>query len=104
MIPAIFGLSGLALTADERAFFRDADPAGYIVFGRNVESRAQLRALTDDLRAIHGREKLLISVDQEGGRVARLKQPEWLRFPAGEVFDRLYDIAPASARRAAIRR
>ena len=47
MTPAIFGLSGLTLTADERAFFKDADPAGYIVFGRNVESRTQLRALTD---------------------------------------------------------
>ena len=47
MTPAIFGLSGLVLTADERAFFREADPAGYIVFGRNVESREQLRALTD---------------------------------------------------------
>ena len=55
MTPAIFGLSGLTLTADERAFFRDADPAGYIIFGRNVENRAQLRALTDELRAIHGR-------------------------------------------------
>jgi beta-N-acetylhexosaminidase len=101
MTPAIFGLSGLTLTADERAFFRDSDPAGYIVFGRNVESRAQLRALTDDLRAIHGREKLLITIDQEGGRVARMKPPEWTRFPAGAIFDRLYDIAPASAIEAA---
>jgi beta-N-acetylhexosaminidase len=101
MTPAIFGLSGLTLTADERAFFRDADPAGYIVFGRNVESRVQLRALTDDLRAIHGREKLLITIDQEGGRVARMKPPEWTRFPAGGTFDQLYDIAPASAIEAA---
>ena len=101
MIPAIFGLAGLTLTDDERAFFRDADPAGYILFGRNVESRAQLRALTDDLRAIHGREKLLICIDQEGGRVARMKPPEWLAFPPGEVFDRLYDVAPASAIEAA---
>ena len=59
MTPAIFGLSGLRLTADERAFFADCDPAGYILFGRNVESREQLRALTDELRAIHGRERLL---------------------------------------------
>jgi beta-N-acetylhexosaminidase len=54
MLPAIFGLSGLVLTADERAFFKDADPAGYILFGRNVESRAQVRALTDELRALTG--------------------------------------------------
>ncbi len=101
MTPAIFGLSGLVLTADERAFFRDADPAGYIFFGRNVENREQLRALTDSLREIHGRDRLLITIDQEGGRVARMKPPEWTRFPAGEAFDRLYDVAPASAIEAA---
>lgn len=101
MTPAIFGLSGAALTADERAFFREADPAGYILFGRNVESRAQLRALTDELRAIHGRERLLISIDQEGGRVARMKPPEWEAFPPGEAFARLWQVAPASAIEAA---
>ena len=101
MTPAIFGLSGLTLTADERAFFKDADPAGYIVFGRNVESRAQLRALTDSLRDLHGRDRLLITIDQEGGRVARMKPPEWLSYPAGAAFDRLFDLAPASAIEAA---
>ncbi|KAG5718142.1 hypothetical protein E4T56_gene2275, partial [Termitomyces sp. T112] len=97
MIPAIFGLSGLTLTDDERAFFRDSDPAGYILFGRNVESRQQLRALTDDLRALHGRDDLFISIDQEGGRVARMKPPVWPKYPAGEPFARLYDAAPSSA-------
>lgn len=101
MTPAIFGLSGLVLSADERAFFREADPAGYIIFGRNVENRAQLRALTDQLRAIHGREKLLITIDQEGGRVQRMKPPVWPAYPAGAAFDRLYDLAPASAIEAA---
>src|SRR5690606_22636619 len=101
MTPAIFGLAGPELTADERAFFRDADPAGYILFGRNVIDRAQLRALTDDLRSIHGRERLLISIDQEGGRVARMKPPEWEAFPPGEAFARLWQVAPASAIEAA---
>lgn len=101
MTPAIFGLSGPVLTDAERAFFREADPAGYILFKRNVENRDQLRALTDDLRSIHGRERLLITVDQEGGGVTRLKPPEWLAWPDGVVFDRLYDIAPASAIEAA---
>jgi beta-N-acetylhexosaminidase len=101
MTPAIFGLSSTALTADERAFFRDADPAGYILFGRNIESRDQVRALTDDLRSIHGRDRLLISIDQEGGRVARMKPPVWDRYPTGEAFERLYDLAPASAIEAA---
>jgi beta-N-acetylhexosaminidase len=101
MTPAIFGLSGPVLTDDERAFFREADPAGYILFGRNVESRTQLRALTDELRAIHGRERLLVSIDQEGGRVARMRPPEWDSFPSGEAFARLWDLAPASAIEAA---
>ncbi len=101
MTPAIFGLSGLTLTPDERAFFADADPAGYIVFGRNVQDRAQLRALTDALGAIHGRTRLFICIDQEGGRVARMKAPEWNKYPPGAAFDALYDLAPVSAIEAA---
>jgi beta-N-acetylhexosaminidase len=101
MTPAIFGLSGPVLTDDERAFFREADPAGYILFGRNVENRGQLRALTDELRTIHGRERLLVSIDQEGGRVARMKPPEWDKYPPGEPFAALWDLAPASAIEAA---
>ncbi len=101
MIPAIFGISGPVLTADERAFFRDCDPAGYILFGRNCLDPEQLRALTDDLRSIHGRERLLVSIDQEGGRVARLRPPHWAAYPAGQEFEKLYEIAPASAIEAA---
>lgn len=101
MIPAIFGLSGLSLTDDERSFFRESDPAGYILFGRNVESREQMRALSDELRSIHGRDNLLISIDQEGGRVARMKPPVWQAFPPGADFAALYQLAPASAIEAA---
>ncbi|WP_421990321.1 beta-N-acetylhexosaminidase [Qipengyuania sp.] len=101
MTPAIFGISGLELSADERAFFKEADPAGYILFARNCENKEQLRKLTDDLRAIHGRDHLIVSIDQEGGRVARMKPPEWQRYPAGEAFAKLWDIAPASAIEAA---
>ncbi len=101
MTPAIFGISGPDLSPDERAFFREADPAGYILFGRNCIDRQQMRRLTDDLRAIHARERLIISIDQEGGRVARMKPPEWPKYPAGEAFAKLYEIAPASAIEAA---
>ena len=101
MLAAILGLSGLALTDDERAFIRDADPAGFALFGRNVADRAQLRALTDSLREISGRADLPILVDQEGGRVARLPQPEWPAFPAAWRFAELYDKAPISAIEAA---
>jgi beta-N-acetylhexosaminidase len=101
MLAAIFGLSGLALTDDERAFFRDADPAGYILFGRNIENKAQLHGLTDSLRALSGRADLPILIDQEGGRVARLTSPEWPAFPAAWRFSELYDKAPISAIEAA---
>jgi beta-N-acetylhexosaminidase len=101
MKPVIFGLSGLVLTPEERAFFAEADPLGYIFFARNVADRAQLRALTDDLRSLSGRDDLPILIDQEGGRVARMKAPEWPEFPAGPAFDALYDKAPISAIEAA---
>jgi beta-N-acetylhexosaminidase len=94
-------MAGARLTADERAFFRDADPAGYILFRRNCVDRAQLRALTDGLRALSGRGDLPILIDQEGGRVARLGQPEWPAFPAGARFAALYEKAPMSAIEAA---
>ncbi|MDK2761377.1 MAG: beta-N-acetylhexosaminidase [Sphingopyxis sp.] len=101
MIPAIFGLSGLTLTSDERAFFRDSEPAGYILFGRNIENREQVRRLTDELRDLDGRSDLPILIDQEGGRVARMRSPEWPVFPSGATFDELYERAPASAIEAA---
>ena len=101
MKPVIYGLSGLSLTADERAFFRDADPCGYIFFKRNVATRDQLRALTSELRALSGRDDVPILIDQEGGRVARLGPPEWPASPAGPAFDALYDVAPMSAIEAA---
>lgn len=101
MTPAIFGIAGAKLSADERAFFAEADPVGYILFGRNCESKDQLRALNDELRAINGRDRLIISIDQEGGRVRRMKPPVWLEHPPGAAYAALYDIAPMSAIEAA---
>ncbi len=101
MTASIFGLSGPVLTPDEAAFFRDAHPAGYILFKRNIENRAQVRALTDSLRHLHGRDDVPILIDQEGGRVQRMNMPEWPPFPAGQRFAELYEIAPISAIEAA---
>ena len=101
MLASIFGLSGLVLTPDEMAFFKDSNPAGYILFKRNIEDRQQLRALTDSLRALHGRDDVPILIDQEGGRVSRMQPPVWPAFPPGEAFDRLYRIAPVTAIEAA---
>lgn len=97
MKPVIFGLSGPTLTADEAALFREADPLGYMLFGRNCVDREQMRALTDALRDLSGRADLPILIDQEGGRVARMKPPEWPAFPAPSAFAALYDRAPSSA-------
>lgn len=101
MKPVIFGLSGPVLTADERAFFASVEPAGYILFKRNIVDRPQVRALTDSLRELAGRDDLAILIDQEGGRVARMGPPEWPAFPAGPAFDALYEMAPMSAIQAA---
>ena len=101
MTPAIFSFLGPELSDEERAFFKECDPAGYILFGRNVEDRAQLRRLTDSIRELHGRDDVLISIDQEGGRVARMKPPEWDAYPPGAAFAALWDVAPASAIEAA---
>ncbi|HVF37843.1 MAG TPA: beta-N-acetylhexosaminidase [Sphingomicrobium sp.] len=101
MQAAIYGLSGTQLTAGEADFFRDAKPAGYILFRRNIETRQQLRQLTDSLRDLEGHDGVPILIDQEGGRVARMRPPEWPAFPSGEAFDRLYQLAPSSAIEAA---
>ena len=75
------GIAGTTLTAAERDFFRAADPWGFILFGRNVEGPDQLSRLTGDLRDALGRDAV-ITVDQEGGRVQRLRGPHWTDWPA----------------------
>jgi beta-N-acetylhexosaminidase len=82
MLPVIFGLSGSVLTPDERVFFAAANPAGYILFARNIDTPNQLRSLTDALRGLSGRDNLPILIDQEGGRIARMGPPHWRAWPA----------------------
>lgn len=101
MLPVFFGLAGLALSAAEAAFFRAARPAGHILFRRNVADAAQVRALTDSLRAIAGDPRLPILIDQEGGRVQRLGPPVWPAYPPAQVFGDLWDKAPLTAMAAA---
>lgn len=101
MKPVIFGLSSTKLSDAEATFFRDVDPAGYILFGRNIADRTTLRALTDSLRGLSGRDDLPILIDQEGGRVARLKAPHWPELPAADRFACAFEIAPISAIEAA---
>jgi beta-N-acetylhexosaminidase len=80
----IFGLKNTTLSAEEREFFRRENPLGFILFARNCESPEQISALTRELRDCVGREELPILIDQEGGRVARLKPPHFrASYPAG---------------------
>ena len=97
MKPLILGLAGESLSADEATLFRAVEPAGYILFGHNVSNPEQLGGLTDSLRALSGNAALPILIDQEGGRVARLKPYQWPHFPAGRAFAALYDLAPMTA-------
>lgn len=95
MTPAIFGIQGQSLTASERDFFKDSQPFGFILFGRNVAHRDQLRALTDDLRSLTGRDQLPILIDQEGGRVARMQAPQWPVYPPAAIFEAIYAHDPS---------
>ena len=101
MQAAIYGIEALELSADERDFFVDAEPAGFILFRRNCETPEQVLRLTDSLRDLTGRPDLAVLIDQEGGRVARMRPPEWPAFPAAERFALLFDVAPSSAIEAA---
>ncbi len=84
-IACTFSLSGMSLTENEVSFFKDAKPFGYILFGRNIDTPAGLRALTDSLRDLHGDADLPILIDQEGGRVRRMGPPHWPAWPAAQA-------------------
>jgi beta-N-acetylhexosaminidase len=87
---AIFGCAGLDLTPDERAFFRDANPLGFILFARNVDNPERTRRLVEELRSCVARTEAPVLIDQEGGRVARLKPPHWRQAPPARLFGDLY--------------
>lgn len=82
----VCGCRGVALGGDERAFLRESEPFGVILFKRNVESPTQLRALIQEIRECLGRNDAEVLVDQEGGRVQRLGPPHWRAYPAAARF------------------
>src|SRR6266571_6450472 len=96
----IAGISGTVLTPAERAFLRESEPWGLILFTRNVEAPAQVRRLTASVREASGRDAPVL-VDQEGGRVQRLGPPHWPSYPAGAQYGRIWERDPASALEAA---
>jgi beta-N-acetylhexosaminidase len=97
----ISGCAGTALTDAERKLFAEAKPCGLILFARNVESPDQIRALVADFKAAVGSDEVLILVDQEGGRVQRLRPPHWRAMPPQRVYGDLYKSDPEAAKRAA---
>ncbi len=85
----LFGCAGTMLSPAERDLFSRAQPLGFILFGRNCQTPAQLRGLVTDLRASIGRPDAPILIDQEGGRVTRLRPPLWRANPAAAKFGTL---------------
>jgi beta-N-acetylhexosaminidase len=95
---AIFGCAGLTLSRDEVAFFREADPYGFIIFARNIETPDQVLRLTTALRDAVGRDAPVL-IDQEGGRVQRMRAPHWQEWaPPLETVLAAPDVATAARR------
>lgn len=82
---AIFGCAGLTLSEDERRFFARVNPLGFILFARNVDTPDQVRDLVRQLRDSVGRDDAPVLIDQEGGRVQRLRPPHWRKAPLGPI-------------------
>ena len=82
---AIYGCSGHRLTAEEKAFFADARPWGFILFRRNVDTPDQVRALTAGMRDCVGWDAPVL-IDQEGGRVQRMGPPHWPKYPPADAY------------------
>jgi len=91
----LFGCVGETLSAEERAFFADANPLGFILFQRNCRDPDQVRGLVAEFRACVGRAAAPVLIDQEGGRVARLKPPRWRAYPAAARLAALPDAEEA---------
>ena len=87
----VFGCSGPVLLSQEADFFEKVNPLGFILFARNIENPQQLKKLTSDLRECVGREDAPILIDQEGGRVQRMRAPHWEELPAASTYGILYD-------------
>ena len=98
-LAVVLGCSGERLTASERNFFAAADPVGFILFRRNCSSPGQVRDLVGSLRGCIGRDDAPVLIDQEGGRVARLRPPHWRLYPSAGRLASLPDpVAETAAR------
>lgn len=82
IMPTILSCSGYELTDDEKYFFAQNNPLGLNIFGRNIKNKEQLKKLIKEIKEVIGREDILIAIDQEGGRVRRLREPEFESYAA----------------------
>jgi beta-N-acetylhexosaminidase len=94
----IFGLTSLELNFEEITFFKKVMPVGFILFARNIRDKKQVKKLTDSLKDLCG-QNIFILIDQEGGRVQRMSEPNWKKYPSGEYFANLYLENPDLARK-----
>ena len=97
----VSGCASLTLTPQETSFFADERPWGLILFARNCQSRNQVKELTSAFRQAVGRPDAPVLIDEEGGRVQRLKPPEWPSYPAGRIYGDIYDCDAEQGCRAA---
>jgi beta-N-acetylhexosaminidase len=98
---AIIGVAGVALTDAERLLYRQHMPFGFILFRRNCVSPDQMRMLVHELCEVTGRADTPILIDQEGGRVARLRAPVWTEFPPAAAYGRAFATDEAQGRQLA---
>ena len=85
-IPIIFGVKSYKLKKKEKNFFQESNPLGFILFERNCKNYKQTKLLIKDLKKTTSHKYTMIMIDQEGGRVARLKNPNWKSYPSAEYF------------------
>lgn len=95
----ILGIAGLELSEDEKRFFATVNPLGFILFSRNCDNPEQIKKLLYSLKQILGRDNFLILIDQEGGRVARLKPPHWRKSPPAALFADIADMSIGQAKK-----
>lgn len=82
VLAAMLSISGTKLSDDEKRLFEQYNPLGITLFAKNIESKSQLKNLTKEIREVCERDDVLIAIDQEGGRVRRLKEPEFRSYAA----------------------
>ena len=98
---AIYGVSGPELTPDEIDYIRESNPLGFILFSRNIKSLEQVSHLVSHLKSFTKKGETLILIDQEGGRVARLRPPLVRDYPPADIYGKIYETSPENALRAA---